>query len=153
MRTLLILLLLAVPAVAQEPSDQSVPAPRQYSQKMDWPTWATNWNQLQYKIAHERAHPDTILEGYVVEETETCSVVRSGGGRRVYYSEPFPYFPLSDRYTANVTTTKTVKRTPQRWVIRGYGGGPVMIYNPYVPRPIPEQFRAGSMAQATAAGN
>ena len=85
----------------------------------DYFEWCLRWNKRQYELASERAVSPRRISGWLTN--------RSGYAR----SERAGRFFGSTRTATSYQSTTQSRR--QVWYVGGYGGGPVEIYNPFVP--------------------
>ena len=85
----------------------------------DYFEWCLRWNARQYELAKERAVPPRVISG---RQTDRRGYSRGWAERRRFATSRF------GRSFGSTTLSRE-----QNWYIGGYGGGPVTIYNPFVP--------------------
>ena len=86
----------------------------------DYFEWCLRWNKLQEYLAEERAIPPRILRGWTTSRQGYTE--GTGGG--------YGFSSRLTRFRQSYNSTSDSRE--QQWQLGGYGGGPVMIYNPFV---------------------
>ncbi len=80
--------------------------------------WCLRWNQQQHQLAEQRRIPPRRVSGRVTQRRGFSRSTSSGG---YFYGVSRGDFQSESR------------DTEREWEIGGYGGGPITIYNPFVP--------------------
>jgi hypothetical protein len=84
----------------------------------DYFEWCLQWNKTQYAQASARAVPPRVISGWLTNRTSYTQSGTAGG-----------LFGRARRGSRDSTS----QSRGQEWRVGGYGGGPVTIYNPFVP--------------------
>ena len=87
--------------------------------EQDYFEWCLRWNRLQHALATERAIPPQIISGRLTQ--------RDGYSRSSWNGR---FFGNARSATSYRSTTRSREEV---WHLGGYGGGPVTLYNPFVP--------------------